>query len=212
MTAVDFGVATITATIETFSATSTVSVVSALTLSPPSVERLPNGTQQFTVIAGGKGPFTWTVNGVVGGNATYGTISTAGFYNAPSAVPQPASFDVCATQSVPDQYVFFFFALVQFVLAWYGLCRTDVERRRRRNRRGRDVGADSRDGTECRVATDNAVHGPGERTAAAEVTAKVCVPFGRRSALDGVSTSGDTTATAVVAVKFSIVAVIVATP
>jgi uncharacterized protein YjdB len=101
VTATGFGTATITASIETFTATTSVSVVSALMLSPPSIEKLPKGTQQFTVISGGSGPFTWTVNGVVGGNATYGTISTTGFYYAPSAVPSPASFQVCAIQAEP---------------------------------------------------------------------------------------------------------------
>lgn len=101
VTATGFGTATITASIETFTATTSVSVVSQLILSPPSIEKLPKGTQQFTVISGGKGPFTWTVNGVVGGNSTYGTISTDGFYNAPDAVPTPASFEVCASQANP---------------------------------------------------------------------------------------------------------------
>ncbi|MGD0324240.1 MAG: hypothetical protein ABSD45_10945 [Terriglobia bacterium] len=47
---------------------------------------------------------TWTVNGVTNGNATYGTISGSGLsvtYDAPAAVPSPATFNVTAT-SVAD--------------------------------------------------------------------------------------------------------------
>ena len=47
---------------------------------------------------------TWTVNGITNGNATYGTISGSGLsvtYDAPAAVPSPATFNVTAT-SVAD--------------------------------------------------------------------------------------------------------------
>lgn len=63
---------------------------------PDSVEKLPNGQQQFTVPVGAPGPYIWSVNGVDGGNATFGTIDSTGFYVAPQAVPSPASFQVCA--------------------------------------------------------------------------------------------------------------------
>ncbi|HEY4303323.1 MAG TPA: Ig-like domain-containing protein [Gemmatimonadaceae bacterium] len=102
VTAVDYGTATITASIDGFSATTAVSVVSGLTLAPATAEKLPNGTQQYTVTAGGKGPFTWTVNGISGGNATFGTITAAGFYTAPATVPTPSSFNICATQASPS--------------------------------------------------------------------------------------------------------------
>jgi hypothetical protein len=42
----------------------------------------------------------WTVNGVANGNSTYGTISGSGLsiaYDAPTAVPTPATFDVTVT-------------------------------------------------------------------------------------------------------------------
>ena len=100
VTAVKSGAATITAAIDGLSATASVSVVTGLTVTPGTAEKLPNGTQQFTV-SGGNGPFTWQVNGVTGGNATFGTISATGFYTAPAAVPQPASFDVCVSQESP---------------------------------------------------------------------------------------------------------------
>ncbi|MGO9803486.1 MAG: S8 family serine peptidase [Steroidobacteraceae bacterium] len=40
---------------------------------------------------------TWAVNGVAGGNATYGTISSAGVYMAPASVPSPATVTITAT-------------------------------------------------------------------------------------------------------------------
>jgi hypothetical protein len=101
VTANDFGVATITAAIDGVTATTSVSVVTTLTVSPGTAEKLPKGTQQFTVTSGGNGPFTWQVNGVTGGNTTFGTITTTGFYTGPDAVPSPATFDVCAIQDVP---------------------------------------------------------------------------------------------------------------
>ncbi len=59
------------------------------------MERLPGGTQQFTA-TGATGPFTWSVNGTDGGNATFGTVDTSGFYQAPVTVPTPSSFQICA--------------------------------------------------------------------------------------------------------------------
>lgn len=47
---------------------------------------------------------TWTVNGVLNGNSTFGTISGSGLsitYDAPASVPSPATFNVTAT-SVAD--------------------------------------------------------------------------------------------------------------
>jgi serine protease len=44
---------------------------------------------------------TWLVDGVVGGNATIGTISSGGLYAAPAAVPSPSAVTVTAT-SVED--------------------------------------------------------------------------------------------------------------
>ena len=43
---------------------------------------------------------TWAVNGVTGGNATYGTISGSGLsvtYTAPASVPSPATFNITVT-------------------------------------------------------------------------------------------------------------------
>jgi len=101
------GTAHIVATAGTLSGSVDIKVVGeiitggTLTVTPGAVEKLPNGTQQFTV-TGGEGPFTWTVNGVAGGNSTYGTITSAGAYTAPASVPSPSTFDVCAVQATPS--------------------------------------------------------------------------------------------------------------
>lgn len=48
---------------------------------------------------------TWSVNGVVGGNATVGTISVGGDYEAPTTIDRPATVTVRAT-SVADPTAF----------------------------------------------------------------------------------------------------------
>jgi hypothetical protein len=69
----------------------------ALGISPDSVEKLPGGQQQFTVAVGPvRAGYIWSVNGVDGGNATFGVIDSSGFYTAPGTVPNPSSFQVCA--------------------------------------------------------------------------------------------------------------------
>lgn len=42
---------------------------------------------------------TWEVNGVAGGNATVGTITSAGVYSAPASVPSPATVTVAAVSA-----------------------------------------------------------------------------------------------------------------
>jgi hypothetical protein len=61
-----------------------------------------NGTLPITALVTGLAntAVNWTVNGVANGNSTYGTISGSGSsitYDAPSAVPTPATFNVTAT-------------------------------------------------------------------------------------------------------------------
>src|SRR5580704_16043044 len=61
---------------------------SSLTIAPPSASLLLGATQQFqAVFSGDSAAVTWEVDGVAGGNATVGTISAAGLYNAPTALP-----------------------------------------------------------------------------------------------------------------------------
>jgi chitodextrinase len=56
------------------------------------------GTETFsaTVTGSSNTGVTWQVNSVVGGNATVGTISTAGLYTAPATLPTPATVTVTA--------------------------------------------------------------------------------------------------------------------
>jgi serine protease len=60
-------------------------------------------TQSFTATVGDtlNTQVTWQVNTITGGNATAGTISTAGLYTAPATVPSPATVTVTAI-SVAD--------------------------------------------------------------------------------------------------------------
>ncbi len=39
---------------------------------------------------------SWQVNGVAGGNSTFGTVDSTGNYSAPASVPNPASFNITA--------------------------------------------------------------------------------------------------------------------
>jgi hypothetical protein len=98
------GIAHITASVGALTGGVSIRVVAApgagLVVTPASVEKLPGGTQQFAV-ADPNASVTWTVNGVTGGNSTFGTITAGGLYTAPASVPSPAIFDVCAVQANP---------------------------------------------------------------------------------------------------------------
>jgi hypothetical protein len=68
-------------------ANAAVTVISfAVTPSTATID--PSATQQFTAAIQGssESTFTWSVDGVAGGNATTGTISTSGLYTAPSVL------------------------------------------------------------------------------------------------------------------------------
>ncbi len=69
------------------SASAAITVVN-FTVSPATTTVDPSATQQFTAsIPGVTGAsFAWSVDGVAGGNATTGTISSSGLYTAPAAV------------------------------------------------------------------------------------------------------------------------------
>lgn len=69
-----------------------------LSVSPISVTVLTSGTQQFTASGPGSGAVTWLVNGVAGGSAASGTISTGGLYTAPAVPPSPNTVTVSATR------------------------------------------------------------------------------------------------------------------
>jgi hypothetical protein len=56
----------------------------AITLTPTSAAVAPGGTVEFSLPAGvSASSITWSVNGIVGGSATVGTISSQGVYKAP---------------------------------------------------------------------------------------------------------------------------------
>src|SRR5262249_55543934 len=62
-------------------------------------------TQQFqaTVTGASDTSVTWAVNGVTGGSAPNGSISTTGLYTAPGILPSPAVIAITATSvSHPD--------------------------------------------------------------------------------------------------------------
>ncbi len=69
-----------------------------LGISPDSIELLPGGQQVFRVTVGAQrsSQFVWSVNGVDGGDATFGSINVDGFYQAPGTVPSPSKFKICA--------------------------------------------------------------------------------------------------------------------
>src|SRR5216684_8315345 len=86
---------TVTATSQADS-TKSASAIVTVTGPPTSVSVSPTaasvanfGTQQFTASVNGapSTAVTWEVNGIAGGNQTFGFISTSGLYVAPSGVP-----------------------------------------------------------------------------------------------------------------------------
>lgn len=70
-----------------------------VTVSPATANVQEGSTQQFSATVTNQADIAvnWTVNGVAGGNATTGTISSTGLYTAPDVVPAPASVTVTAT-------------------------------------------------------------------------------------------------------------------
>ena len=59
-----------------------------VTVSPANPAVPVNGTIQFSALLSGvTGPVTWSVEGQVGGNASYGTITSSGLYTAPATLP-----------------------------------------------------------------------------------------------------------------------------
>ncbi|HTS50557.1 MAG TPA: IPT/TIG domain-containing protein, partial [Bryobacteraceae bacterium] len=59
-----------------------------VTISPTQASIRAGSTKQFhAALSGVKGPVTWLVNGVAGGNAALGTITSGGLFSAPTADP-----------------------------------------------------------------------------------------------------------------------------
>ncbi|WP_395702849.1 DUF1800 family protein [Aquabacterium sp.] len=72
-----------------------------VSINPSSVTLAPAATRSFAASVSGSTntAVTWSVNGINGGNATVGTISAAGLYTAPAAVPNPATVTLRATSA-----------------------------------------------------------------------------------------------------------------
>lgn len=71
-----------------------------LSVSPAFAAVHTRATQQFkATLSSGSGTVAWQVNGIAGGNATVGTISSTGLYTAPAAVPAPTTVTVSALAS-----------------------------------------------------------------------------------------------------------------
>lgn len=90
------------------------SITITLTAPPPTITLTLGGAKTVTlgttslytatVTGSSNTSVTWSVNGVVGGNATNGTISTNGLYSAPSTASQVSTVTIAAT-SVADSTV-----------------------------------------------------------------------------------------------------------
>ncbi len=61
-------------------------------------------TMQMTRTSEAAGPLTYSVNGVVGGNAQFGTIDSNGLYTAPAVVPVPDSVTITSTATNYPSY------------------------------------------------------------------------------------------------------------
>jgi hypothetical protein len=85
------GAHTITASVGTASSEKAPVTIFALSISPSTTSVAVSGTDSFTAtIQGLNNPvLTWSVNNVVGGSATTGTITSSGLYTAPSQVGTP---------------------------------------------------------------------------------------------------------------------------
>ena len=69
-----------------------------LTLSPATAAVRAGSSQPFTPSVVGK-TWTWSVNGIAGGNATLGTIDAGGNYTAPAVLPTPNTVTIAAVES-----------------------------------------------------------------------------------------------------------------
>jgi hypothetical protein len=67
-------------------------------ITPDSIEVLPGQYHYFSVYSTLPfGSYTWSINGIPGGDSTVGTIDIYGTYYAPSTIPSPSIVNVCAS-------------------------------------------------------------------------------------------------------------------
>ena len=67
---------------------------------PATTQITAGSTFQYKTAVSGSGAntaVTWTINGIAGGNATVGTITSGGIYQAPTTIPNPNTIQVQAT-------------------------------------------------------------------------------------------------------------------
>ena len=85
----------------------TVPPVIYITISPLNASVGIGNTLQFTETTSGSAitDVTWQVNGIDGGNLTYGTISTTGLYTAPATVPNPVTVVVTVISEANTTYI-----------------------------------------------------------------------------------------------------------
>src|SRR5208337_2691421 len=84
----------------------TLAVLVAVVVNPAALTMTVGQTEQFTdsVTGVANQGATWSVNGVVGGNATVGTIGNTGLYTAPAVPPTPNTLTVTAASvAAPSQ-------------------------------------------------------------------------------------------------------------
>jgi YD repeat-containing protein len=88
--------------------TTTPFTVKGVLISPRAVTLPASGSTQFTATVSGTatGVVTWSVNGVAGGTATVGTISTNGFYTAPNLSGSNTVQYIARATSVDDPELF----------------------------------------------------------------------------------------------------------
>jgi uncharacterized repeat protein (TIGR03803 family) len=95
--------------IETICSTSCPSIAPlvTVTVSPPAVQLAVGNQQQFTSTVSGtqSTAVTWSVNGIAGGDATVGIISSTGLYTAPASVPIQPTVTVSATSQVSPEAI-----------------------------------------------------------------------------------------------------------
>ena len=74
--------------------------LTALTVTPANGSIAGASTQQFVAKTGdgSTAAVSWSVNGMAGGNATFGTISSTGLYTAPEFPPAPNTITVAAVE------------------------------------------------------------------------------------------------------------------
>lgn len=73
----------------------------SVSISPSTANVRVGGSQQFTATVTGTSntSVNWSVDNVVGGNSSTGTITSAGLYEAPSSLPSPATVTVHAVSA-----------------------------------------------------------------------------------------------------------------